>query len=78
MVVIIAARLAILTSLLSEADFFVDGKDLQTFVSATFQSRFFLCIEFQGSRSGSFFPGIDLRPSRVRLYRIDQIFGQRS
>lgn len=32
---------AILRSLLSEADFFVDGKDLQTFVGATFQSRFF-------------------------------------
>lgn len=31
----------ILRSLLSEADFFVDGKDLQTFVGATFQSRFF-------------------------------------
>ncbi len=34
--------LAILRSLLSEADFFVDGKDLQTFVGATSQSRFFL------------------------------------
>ena len=33
--------LAILRSLLSEADFFVDGKDLQTFVGATSQSRFF-------------------------------------
>lgn len=33
---------AILRSLLSEADFFVDGKDLQTFVGATSQSRFFL------------------------------------
>lgn len=32
---------AILRFLLSEADFFVDGKDLQTFVGATFQSRFF-------------------------------------
>lgn len=35
--------LAILRSLLSEADFFVDGKDLQTFVGATSQSRFFFC-----------------------------------
>lgn len=34
-------NLAILQSLLSEADFFVDGKDLQTFVGATSQSRFF-------------------------------------
>lgn len=34
--------LVILRSLLSEADFFVDGKDLQTFVGATSQSRFFL------------------------------------
>lgn len=34
--------LAILRSLLSEADFFVDEKDLQTFVGATSQSRFFL------------------------------------
>ncbi len=33
--------LVILRSLLSEADFFVDGKDLQTFVGATSQSRFF-------------------------------------
>jgi hypothetical protein len=32
---------AILKFLLSEADFFVDEKDLQTFVSATSQSRFF-------------------------------------
>ena len=32
---------AILEYLLSEADFFVDEKDLQTFVSATFRSRFF-------------------------------------
>lgn len=36
------SSLVILRSLLSEADFFVDGKDLQTFVGATFQSRFFL------------------------------------
>lgn len=36
------SSLAILHSLLSEADFFVDGKDLQTFVGATSQSRFFL------------------------------------
>ncbi|EDT04860.1 hypothetical protein BamIOP4010DRAFT_1652 [Burkholderia ambifaria IOP40-10] len=36
--------LAILRSLLSEADFFVDGKDLQTFVGATSQSRFFLPV----------------------------------
>jgi hypothetical protein len=28
--------------LLSEADFFVDEKDLQTFVGAAFQPRFFL------------------------------------
>lgn len=35
------SSLAILRSLLSEADFFVDGKDLQTFVGATSQSRFF-------------------------------------
>ncbi len=34
--------IVILVSLLSEADFFVDGKDLQTFVGATSQSRFFL------------------------------------
>lgn len=34
-------RAAILKVLLSEADFFVDEKDLQTFVGATFQSRFF-------------------------------------
>jgi hypothetical protein len=32
----------ILRSLLFEADFFVDEKDLQTFVGATSQSRFFL------------------------------------
>jgi hypothetical protein len=32
---------AILKKLLSEADFFVDEKDLQTFVGATSQSRFF-------------------------------------
>lgn len=37
---------AILRSLLSEADFFVDGKDLQTFVGATFQSRFFSSVDF--------------------------------
>jgi len=30
--------------LLSEADFFVDEKDLQTFVGAAFQPRFFLPI----------------------------------
>jgi hypothetical protein len=35
---------AILRFLLSEADFFVDEKDLQTFVGATPQSRFFLPI----------------------------------
>lgn len=35
------SRAAILKVLLSEADFFVDGKDLQTFVGATFRSRFF-------------------------------------
>jgi hypothetical protein len=49
MVVIIAARLAILTSLLSEADFFVDGKDLQTFVSATSKSRFFFVFGSQAA-----------------------------
>lgn len=38
---------AILRSLLSEADFFVDGKDLQTFVGATFQSRFFFVRRFR-------------------------------
>jgi hypothetical protein len=32
---------AILQLLLSEADFFVDEKDLQTFVGAAFQPRFF-------------------------------------
>ena len=39
--------LAILRSLLSEADFFVDGKDLQTFVGATSQSRFFFALSFR-------------------------------
>lgn len=36
------SQLVILQLLLTKADFFVDGKDLQTFVSATFRSRFFL------------------------------------
>jgi hypothetical protein len=36
----------ILTFLLSEADFFVDEKDLQTFVGATSQSRFFFACDF--------------------------------
>ncbi|RKE34628.1 hypothetical protein B0G76_0642 [Paraburkholderia sp. BL23I1N1] len=35
-------KAVILKSLLSEADFFVDEEDLQTFVGATSQSRFFL------------------------------------
>ncbi|KGW37099.1 deoxyribodipyrimidine photolyase domain protein [Burkholderia pseudomallei MSHR2451] len=35
-------QLVILRFLLTKADFFVDGKDLQTFVSATLRSRFFL------------------------------------
>jgi hypothetical protein len=39
--VLTTGRVSILTLLLSEADFFVDGKDLQTF-SATSKSRFFL------------------------------------
>lgn len=34
-------QLVILRFLLTKADFFVDGKDLQTFVSATLRSRFF-------------------------------------
>lgn len=38
---ILSDLIAILEVLLFEADFFVDGKDLQTFVGATFQSRFF-------------------------------------
>jgi len=36
----------ILSFLLSEADFFVDEKDLQTFVGATSQSRFFFACDF--------------------------------
>jgi hypothetical protein len=40
--IIESAEAAILKFLLSEADFFVDEKDLQTFVGATSQSRFFL------------------------------------
>jgi hypothetical protein len=36
---------AILKVLLFEADFFVDEKDLQTFVGATSQSRFFFVRE---------------------------------
>ena len=39
---------AILKVLLSEADFFVDEKDLQTFVGAAFQPRFFLPLAFRG------------------------------
>ena len=35
---------AILQMLLSEADFFVDEKDLQTFVGAAFQPRFFFAL----------------------------------
>lgn len=38
------SSLVILRSLLSEADFFVDEKDLQTFVGATSQSRFFFAF----------------------------------
>jgi hypothetical protein len=34
--------------LLSEADFFVDEKDLQTFVGAAFQPRFFLPVACTG------------------------------
>jgi hypothetical protein len=39
------SRAAILTVLLFEADFFVDEKDLQTFVSATSSSRFFFAAD---------------------------------
>jgi hypothetical protein len=39
---------AILQWLLSEADFFVDEKDLQTFVGAAFQPRFFLPVACTG------------------------------
>lgn len=45
--------IVILVSLLSEADFFVDGKDLQTFVGATSQSRFFFAFSvFSRWRAG--------------------------
>jgi hypothetical protein len=36
--------------LLSEADFFVDEKDLQTFVSAAAKPRFFLLVTVQSRR----------------------------
>jgi hypothetical protein len=39
--VIASGVAAILAALLSEADFFVDGKDLQTFVSAVSQAALF-------------------------------------
>jgi hypothetical protein len=39
---------AILKVLLSEADFFVDEKDLQTFVGAAFQPRFFFAPRVPG------------------------------
>jgi hypothetical protein len=39
---------AILQWLLSEADFFVDEKDLQTFVGAAFQPRFFFARRLHG------------------------------
>jgi hypothetical protein len=44
----------ILKSLLSEADFFVDEKDLQTFVGATSQSRFFFALRLPITPAGFF------------------------
>jgi hypothetical protein len=49
LLVIFSRTAAILVLLLSEADFFVDGKDLQTFVSATSKSRFFFVFGSQAA-----------------------------